>query len=122
MRANRMLYSRLLLQWEVKKMMTAYIGAERQIIESNARGIDITGADSVSVFSDEFVGMQMDEFGNVTNVTTKDLQIRKLEDQLEQLKETGRQLLEDEKYELLVEAQELYDITMRQLNKLRGYN
>ena len=120
MRANRMLYSRLLLQWEVKKMMTAYIGAERQIIESNARGIDITGADSVSVFSDEFVGMQMDEFGNVTNVTTKDLQIRKLEDQLEQLKETGRQLLEDEKYELLVEAQELYDITMRQLNKLRG--
>ena len=38
-RVNRSLFSKLKQQYELKKMMAAYIGAEQQIIASSSNGM-----------------------------------------------------------------------------------
>ena len=124
MKANRILFDRLKQQWDLLKMKSAYIAAEQEIIQNSSNGM----ADGISFGNNDIVPEQkvieffQDEFGNLAaeEVTVKDQQIRKLEQQLKELEETGRKLLEDENYELMEEARELYDITKRQLDKLRG--
>ena len=116
MKVNKSRFSAIKQKYELLKMVSAYIAAERQIITQSDNGM-ADGMDAVQYF--EF---QQDEFGNVEQkaVTIRDAQINKLEQQLKELEEVGRKLLKDEKYELMREAQELYDRTKSQLNKLRG--
>ena len=114
MRANRILFDKLKQQYDIIKMKSAYILAEREIMQNPG----LTAWQEVSE-PQEFHFMQ-DEFGNIKNMTVKELQIEKLEKQLEELERVGNELLAEEKYELMQEAKELYNITKSQLNKLRG--
>ena len=114
MKANRILFDRLKQQYDIIKMKSAYILAEREIVQNPSL---TQWEENTNV--EEFHFLQ-DEFGNIRNVTLKELQIEKLETQLEELKKVGNELLAEEKYELMREAQELYDITLDQLNKLRS--
>ena len=119
-RANIMLYTRLKQQYELKKMMAAYIGAEQQILKGSSTGM----ADGMG--PQDYYEVSMDMFGNVTStheVTVKDQQINKLKEQMADMEEAGRKLLEQENYELLQELHEVYDLAKRQLiNLLRSNN
>ena len=62
----------------------------------------------------EFFHHQIDRFGNVKHVSRKDL----LAQQLQQLDEQRSKLLEEEKYELLIELEEIYDKLKKEHDKL----
>jgi len=53
----------------------------------------------------EFFHNRVDGFGNIKNISRKDL----LYTQMQQLDEQRSKLLNEEKYELLIELQEIYD-------------
>ena len=117
MKAHRSRFSQIKQQFELRKMMAAYIGAEQQIIQNSSNGM----ADGMTPekFHFDFVQGEDGEMF-VEQVTVKDMQIRKLEEQLQEMEEQGRKLLENENYELLQELREIYDLTVTQLTKLRG--
>tara|TARA_B100001248_G_C27384932_1_gene459098 strand:+ start:768 stop:1058 length:291 start_codon:yes stop_codon:yes gene_type:complete len=56
----------------------------------------------------------IDIFGNVKHVNKKDI----LFAQLQQLDEKWQELLEDEKYELLIELKEIYEKIKKEIDKL----
>ena len=58
MRVSTTRFSKLKQSWELTKMTTAYINAERMIIENSNRGIDITGHDTF--YKDR--GVSLDNF------------------------------------------------------------
>ena len=62
----------------------------------------------------EFFHHQVDGFGNIKHVSRKDL----LYMQLQQLDEQRSRLLEEEKYELLIELEEIYDKLKKEHDKL----
>ena len=86
-RVNRTRMAKIKLEWEVKKMMSAYIAAERTIIEENSKGNDITGSESaISYYStttfepmtpQEFFSAEVDAFGNLKNVDEKSVLLEK---------------------------------------------
>ena len=120
MKANRSLFSQLKQQYQILQMRAAYIAAEQYIIKNSETGM----ADAIHAAGGEqdIFTFVMDEFGNGKQLTLKEVQIQKLEDQLAELEKTGQKLLEEEKYELMQEAKEIYDIISSQLAKLRGDN
>ena len=129
-RITRTRFSKILQQYRLLEMKAAYIAAEREIMQNPSltqwdEAIEFRMKDGSVEFREmnpeEYAKVyESDAFGNMRQVTVKELQIRKLEEQLEQLEETGRKLLQDEKYELMREAQELYDRTLAQLKRLRN--
>jgi hypothetical protein len=62
----------------------------------------------------EFFHHQVDGFGNIKHVSRKDL----LYTQMQQLDEQRSKLLEEEKYELLIELEEIYDKLKKEHDKL----
>ena len=52
-RVNKTRFSRVKTQWEILKMRAAYIEAERLIVESASRGVDMTGSDQIFEFTPE---------------------------------------------------------------------
>ena len=62
----------------------------------------------------EFFHQEVDAFGNVKHYDKKLI----IEKQLEQLQETKQKLLEEEKYELLTELQEIYDKLKKEYENL----
>ena len=114
MKINKIQLSKIKTQWELSKMKAAYIAAERAIVQDAS----LTGWENQKL--DEFAGSEMDQFGNVTNLTVRDIQIRRLEQQLEELENVGRRLLEEEKYELLKESKEIWEKIVIQLNNLKS--
>ena len=116
MKANRSRFSQIKQQFELKKMMAAYIGAEQQIIRESSNGM----ADGIGPEKFHFEFVQGDD-GElfVEQMTVKDMQIQKLEDQLAEMEETGRNLMEKENYELLNELKEIYELTKKQLDNLK---
>ena len=62
----------------------------------------------------EFFHHQVDGFGNIKHFSRKDL----LYTQLQQLDEQRSKLLEEEKYELLIELEEIYDKIKKEHDKL----
>lgn len=62
----------------------------------------------------EFFHHQVDGFGNIKHVSRKEL----LALQLQQLDEQRSKLLEEEKYELLIELEEIYDKLKKEHDKL----
>ena len=80
-RANRSLFSKLKQQYELKKMMAAYIGAEQQIIANSSNGM----ADGMEFY------VEHDPFGNpaVIETTVKEQQIQRLEAQMLEMEEAG---------------------------------
>ena len=62
----------------------------------------------------EFFHHQVDGFGNIKHITRKEL----LYTQLQKLDEQRSKLLEEEKYELLTELEEIYDKIKKEHDKL----
>ena len=114
MMINRITFAKIKTQWELSKMKAAYIAAERAIVQDAS----LTGWENNQDLN-AFAGSEMDEYGNVTNLTVRDIQIKKLEQQLNELEEIGRRLLEQEKYELLKESKEIWEKINQQLNNLK---
>ena len=130
MKVNRTRFSNIKLEFEILKMKAAYIAAEQEIIRMSENGMadgikTVTSSDNIIFEGKEmdpetFIGMEMDDLGNARSLTVKDLKIRDLEDKLQQLEEVGRELLKEEKYELMQEALELWEKTKQQINNLKS--
>ena len=112
MRANKITFNKIKTQWELSKMKAAYIAAEMAIVKDAS----LTGWEEPK---DPVVDVEIDIFGNVKNRTIKDIKREQLEGQLQELEETGRRLLKQEKYELLKEAQEIWLKIKQQLKNLK---
>ena len=109
MKANRTLFSKIQLAWDIRKMTTAYIDAEKYLIQQTANGNDITGMQIVEDI--EFI---QDEFGNVRNLTPKEL----IKNKMNAIEDQGRKLLEAEKYELFTELKEIYEKYKQEYDRL----
>lgn len=113
MKVNRITFDKLKAQYEITKMAAAYILAERKIISESSTGM----ADGMAI---EY---EFDPFGNVTAsqpLTVRDAQIAKLEEQCAEMEVAGRKLLEQEKYELMKELKEIYELAKKQLKNLKN--
>ena len=112
MRLNRITFSKLKTQWDILKMRSAYILAERSIIESTNKGVDITGSDRMSEMGpQEFFEFESQVFGSKTKREEIIAQMQALEDQ-------GRILLDEEKYESLELIKKAWEILNNKLNRL----
>ena len=63
---------------------------------------------------EEFFHTEVDGFGNIKHVSKKDI----LASQLQQLNDKWQELLDDEKYELLIELKEIYEKIKKEFDKL----
>ena len=110
MKANRITFSKIKLKWEIQQMTSAYINAEKILIQQ--------AAESVETFEpmspEEFHHYQVDGFGNIKNLTPKDL----IKQKMESIEAQGRELLEREKYELFAELKEIYEKYKQEYDKL----
>ena len=62
MKVNRITFDKISAQWDILKMSSAYIHAERQIMDSASRGVDLTGADQNIKFT--FDAMDPEDFNS----------------------------------------------------------
>lgn len=115
MKVNRILWSKLKMKHDILKMVAAYIRAEQEIIANSSTGM---ADDMETVVGWSF---ETDHTGNTyrQDHTVRDLQIKKLEEQIAEMEEQGRKLLEAENYELMRELKEIYDLAVKQLNNLK---
>ena len=112
---TRSRFTKIKLEWELKKMVSAYIAAEQQLIQQGADGINMQYDHN----KDEFI-FEGDPFGNpAPQLTIKEQQIAKLEAQCLEMEEAGRKLLEQENYELMDELKEIYELAKQQLKNLK---
>lgn len=118
MKVNRITFDRIKAQYEILKMRAAYIAAEKLIIEEQVKGNDITGVYTTASFDpmtpEEFHKVATDGFGNIRNITPKEL----IKQKMNALEEQGRKLLEQEKYELFAELKEIYDKYKQEYDRL----
>ena len=122
MKVNRIIFSKIKQQHEILKMKSAYIAAEKAIVQdpSLTQWQQEVAHETVKVDPEMFAAMEVDEFGGMKSLTIKDLQVRELESQIEVIEETGRKLLKEEKYELMQEAKEIWVKLKEQLNNLKN--
>lgn len=118
MKANRTLFSKIQLAWDIRKMTTAYIDAEKYLIQEAANGNDITGIQVVESFepmtAEQFHQHETDGFGNIRNITPKEL----IKQKMIAIEDQGRKLLEAEKYELFAELKEIYEKYKQEYDRL----
>ena len=118
MKVNRITFDRIKAQYEILKMRAAYIAAEKLIIEEQINGNDPTGVSKYYNFDpmtpEEFHKVATDGFGNIRNVTPKEL----IKQKMDALEKQGRKLLEQEKYELFAELKEIYDKYKQEYDRL----
>lgn len=110
MKANRMLFSKIKTQWSILQMTSAYINAEKILIQQAAESVETFEPMS----ADEFQHYQVDGFGNIKNLTPKDL----IKQKMESIEAQGRELLEQEKYELFAELKEIYEKYKQEYDRL----
>ena len=116
MMINRIQLSKIKTQWELSKMKAAYIAAERAIVQDAS----LTGWDPKESAHDEIARTITDEFGNTTNLTVRDMKIIELQEQINEIEDTAIRLLEEEKYELVKEAKEIWEKLTYQLKNLKS--
>ena len=118
MKENKITFDKIKAQWDILKMSSAYIKAEQHIIQEQANGNDITGASTLMQFDpmtpEEFHKVATDGFGNIRNITPKEL----IKQKMNALEKQGRKLLEQEKYELFAELKEIYDKYKQEYDRL----
>jgi len=119
MKANRILFDKLKQQWDIIKMKAAYIEAEKTLITEAQQEVEWTGSlKTIEVFDpmtpEEFHQYQTDGFGNIKNITPKDL----IKQKMDALEKQGRKLLEEEKYELFAELKEIYEKYKQEYDRL----
>lgn len=117
MKVNRITFDRLKAQYEILKMRAAYIAAEKLIIQESANGNDITGM-HINYFEpmtpEEFHQYETDGFGNIKNITPKEL----IKQKMDAIEKQGRKLLNEEKYELFAELKEIYEKYKQEYDRL----
>jgi hypothetical protein len=106
---NRITFDKLKAQFEILKMRSAYIAAEKLLIQEAADGNDLTGIKVITEFDpmtpEEFHEYQVDGFGNIRHKSPKEVIL----DKMNKIAEQAQKYLEQEKYELVQELRELYD-------------
>ena len=118
MKINRITFDKIKAQYEILKMRAAYIAAEKLIIEEQIKGNDLTGVSTIHSFdpmtAEEFHKVVTDGFGNIRNVTPKEL----IKQKMDALEKQGRKLLNEEKYELFAELKEIYEKYKQEYDRL----
>lgn len=111
---DKISFSKIKLQYEILKMKSAYIEAERAII----------GDPSLTGFKEQ-KEMTPQDFWDLTNIkpsyVTDAISTERalIKAQMHELEETGRRLQDEEKYELLAEAKEIWEKLKQKLNSLK---
>ena len=108
MKVDKIKFDKIKQEWDILRQKAIFLLADQEIIQQDATNIQ------------EFLGFEMDIFGNVKNLTEKDLLTRDLEAQLNELKKLGRRMLDAEDYLSFKEAKEMYETVEKQLNKLNN--
>ena len=117
-RVNRIKWPQMKMAWELKKMASAYILAERQIIDDASRGIDTTGhiAETQgytfytsSTSPEEHFAKEVDIFGNLKPFDEKESILEKARNVRKKLDEA---IANDE-----FEKAEIYQITLDALQR-----
>ena len=97
MKINKITFDKIKAQYEILKMRAAYIAAEKLIIEEQINGNDLTGVSTIASFDpmtpEEFNKVVADGFGNIRNVTPKEL----IKQKMDALEKQGIKLLNEEK-------------------------
>jgi len=106
MKANKITFDKINARWNIMKMTSAYINAEKILIQQTTFDQDQDNATEIS-----FV---MDDFGNSRQLTPKEV----LKIKLDAFELQGAKLLEQEKYELLIELKELYEKYKQEYDRL----
>lgn len=106
MKVNKITFDKINARWNIMKMTSAYINAEKILIQQTA--FDSSPIDATEI---SFV---MDEFGNSRQLTPKEL----LKIKLDAFELQGTKLLEQEKYELFAELKELYEKYKQEYDRL----
>lgn len=118
MKVNRITFDKIKAKWDIRKMRAAYIAAEKYLIQEAANGNDITGIQIIETFEpmtpEEFHQHETDGFGNIRNITPKEL----IKQKMIAIEEQGRKLLEAEKYELFAELKEIYEKYKQEYDRL----
>jgi len=110
MKANKITFDRIKAQWDITKMTSAYINAERILIQKASETVETFEPMS----PEEFHTYQVDGFGNIKNLTPKDL----IKQKMDSIEDQGRKLLEQEKYELFAELKEIYEKYKQEYDRL----
>lgn len=126
MKINRLQWDKLKPQWDILKMKSAYIEAEKSIVQDPsltawqdemANNIKAVGPEE---FWREFQGGLVDlnkTPGYVEDAKSTERML--IREQILEIEEQGRKLLKEEKYELLQEAKEIWEKLQQQLKNLK---
>jgi len=106
MKANKITFDKINARWNIMKMTSAYINAEKILIQQSTFDQDQDNTTEIS-----FV---MDDFGNSRQLTPKEV----LKIKLDAFELQGAKLLEEEKYELFAELKELYEKYKQEYDRL----
>ena len=115
---NRTTFNKLKAQFDILKMRSAYIEAEKMIIQQAASGNDITSMQVIQSFEpmspEEFHQYEADGFGNIRHKSPKEVIL----DKMNAIALKAQKYLEEEKYELLAELKEIYDKYKQEYDRL----
>ncbi len=116
MRANRILFDKLELEWRCKLMRGANLIAQAMFEDEVAKTFEKQEQEEKNMPHMEFMTskVEVDQFGNIRQYSEED----SIREQLKKLKEQGQELLEQEQYEALAELQKVYDILIKRLKNL----
>ena len=124
-KVNRTRMSKIKLEWELKKMVTAYIQAETNIITNAEAGIDLTGFTGESIqftttstfdpmTPQEFFSKEVDAFGNLKNVDEKSVLLEKAR----KVRELLDKAIANDEFEKAEVYQRTLDILQEKYDKL----
>ncbi len=119
MKVNRILYARLLQEYDLLMMKAAYIQAERDIMFNPS----LTSWQPINdhMMSQAPIEMDAETFHELHRpVFSNNSQIKLIEAQMKELEDAGRNLLDQERYELMQEAKEIWEKLKQDLNKLKN--
>lgn len=115
---NRITFDKLKAQFDILKMRSAYIAAEKFLIQEAADGHDFTNFQVIETFEpmtpEEFHQYQTDGFGNIRHSSPKEVILKKMND----IALKAEKYLAEEKYELVQELKELYEKYKREYDRL----
>ena len=110
-KVNRITFDKIKAQFDILKMRAAYVAAEQYLIEEAERNYVEDPSNPI---------MEIDAFGNMKQITVREMQIAKLTEQLEQLIDAGNEMLKIENYEELAKLHNMYARISSQLRRLRS--
>ena len=120
MKVSRSKLSRIKLEWELKQMVSAYVAAERYIINENSKGNDPTGSEAgiayytTSTADPESFFHEVDEFGNLKPMSDKEI----LMDKARKVRELLDKAIANDEFEKAEVYQRTLDALKRKYDNL----